>query len=536
MSGPVSLGISSSVGDFAAYSSASADYLTSERKDMNIALSRLYGAKLRTILSVSVTGGGTSFLPIIYSVPGASRCLMDSVVPYARASLRAMLEGAIGRDECFTGAVDSSTALTMARVTQRRAASTFLADCRDLSALRGVRVLGIACTAALATAQPKKGDHRCHIACASSQGIRSYDVVFDKGLRSREEEEELCGRLMLDVLMDSTLDADAEAAGRSSADVQFAFSKHLLTKGDTVNVVDRPASSLSATAAAMPPAKSCPIDNLLAGHTKQVMFLPRDIAALREYVSGGGTEFQADLFDCYEDIALPAGSIVYAGSFRPLHRGHVQLAEAAVDAIPSSGGGRPPQVVVFEISAVNADKPPLSRAEILLRVGSLLASLPALVTPGNESLASTAVCVTRAPLFLDKTDVFRHCTFVLGADTMTRLLNPKYYGDAEVLAAAGHTPENIARSQCMSLAAAMSTMAERGTSFIVGGRHAAEAAGKGDFMTCAQILETDPARVLPARIRGMFSGLPEGVFRADISSTQIRREREMEQTRKTPDK
>jgi hypothetical protein len=370
-------------------------------------------------------------------------------------------------------------------------------------------------------------------------------VVFDKGRRSREEEEELCGRLMLDVLMDATLNADAEAVQRSPADVQFAFSKHLLTTGDKVNVADRPAASVSATLAAplaAPFAKSCPVDNLLAGHTKHVMFLPKDIAALSAYISGGGTDVHADLFDFFEDIALPSGSIVYAGSFRPLHQGHVQLAEAAVDAVSSSGveeseHSRPP-IVVFEISAVNADKPPLSRREILLRVGSLLASLPALATPGNASLASAAVCVTRAPLFLDKTDVFRGCTFVLGADTMTRLLNPKYYGNAEALAAAaaGQTPEDVARSQCMALVGALSTMAERGTSFVVGGRNAAEAAaGQGDFMTCAQILETDPARVLPARLRGMFTGLPEELFRADISSTQIRREkekeREAEQTR-----
>jgi hypothetical protein len=53
--------------------------------------------------------------------------------------------------------------------------------------------------------------------------------------------------------------------------------------------------------------------------------------------------------------------IILPGSFNPLHEGHLKLLEVAMSVC---GGGYP----CFEISAINADKPPLTIAQIKDRV------------------------------------------------------------------------------------------------------------------------------------------------------------------------
>ena len=94
---------------------------------------------------------------------------------------------------------------------------------------------------------------------------------------------------------------------------------------------------------------------------------------------------------CFLDTPLPEGSLVYSGSFNPLHLGHIRLAMAAQRAIVASRAsgrglacssqllqGHTPHgtplmkpTIVFEISAMNADKPPLSLEELEKRLAQV---------------------------------------------------------------------------------------------------------------------------------------------------------------------
>lgn len=94
---------------------------------------------------------------------------------------------------------------------------------------------------------------------------------------------------------------------------------------------------------------------------------------------------------CFLDTSLPEGSLVYSGSFNPLHLGHIRLAMAAQQAIVASRArgrglvcssqllqGHTPHgtplmrpTIVFEISAMNADKPPLSLEELEKRLAQV---------------------------------------------------------------------------------------------------------------------------------------------------------------------
>jgi hypothetical protein len=171
-------------------------------------------------------------------------------------------------------------------------------------------------------------------------------------------------------------------------------------------------------------------------------------------------------------VGPPLPVAVLSGSFNPLHRGHTALAAAAARHL-----GVP---VAFELSVTNADKPDLAPEEVARRLARFVGAAP--------------VWVTRAATFEAKADLFPGAAFVLGHDTATRLIDPKYYGHD-----AGRR------------AAALRKLLARGCRVVVGGR--ADAGGAFRTWTGAE---------LPAEFAPLFVPLAEADFRADVSSTELR--------------
>lgn len=145
--------------------------------------------------------------------------------------------------------------------------------------------------------------------------------------------------------------------------------------------------------------------------------MPRDLAAWRHrierFFSGqqpvlriGGAAVDAHKGESAEAAHPPA---LFPGSFNPLHRGHRRLhAESAL---------RLNCEVAFELSVENVDKPTLSREDVEQRLAQF---------DHHET-----VLLTRAPRFLDKAQLFPGATFVLGADTLMRLADPRYWESPE---------------------------------------------------------------------------------------------------------
>ena len=98
-------------------------------------------------------------------------------------------------------------------------------------------------------------------------------------------------------------------------------------------------------------------------------------------------------------------------------------------------------------------------------------------------------------------------TFVLGTDTMVRIINPKYYGDS--------------RDNMIS---ALAEMQEKGVHFIVGGRLEQGVGHSPTFIN-----GEEEVRSLPQNIQQMFTLLTEEEFRLDISSTELRKNLEQMQ-------
>lgn len=149
---------------------------------MDYPVSVLHAQLPRAILAI--TGGGASTLGHLLSIPGASRWLLETIVPYSPSSLAEFL-GRVPEQAC-----SAATAEAMARRARDRA--RWLAP--------GEPVLGLGATASLASDRPKKGDHRVHVAVAFNDKITCFSLTLAKGQRERAGEESVCSALILHAL------------------------------------------------------------------------------------------------------------------------------------------------------------------------------------------------------------------------------------------------------------------------------------------------------------------------------------------------
>lgn len=173
-------------------------------------------------------------------------------------------------------------------------------------------------------------------------------------------------------------------------------------------------------------------------------------------------------------------AIIVPGSFNPLHEGHLTLASQAQRKFPHMR-------LFFELSIANADKGGL--ANFQSRVDQF-------------STHSHAVICTKASLFVSKAQLFPGSVFVLGADTVVRLVDLKYYGQSR-------------EEMLISLAR---IIVEYKCSFLVAGRLVVQSDGVRVFTTCQSEVET----ALPASLTSAFTFLTEEEFRIDLSSTELR--------------
>lgn len=248
-----------------------------------------------TMAVVSVAGAGTAAISWLLGVAGASRTVLEILVPYASTSLTEF----VGSEP--SQFVSEDTAVAMAKSAYRRA----------LQLREGASpVVGIACTATIATDRAKRGEHRCHIAAWSGTGYKTYNLNFVKGLRGRAGEDEIASKLALRALAES-------------ANVEFYSDLRLHPSERAQTTSQRYIDAIEA---------------LMSGHVDKAV------------VRADGSKIADEPFN---------GGIL-SGSFNPLHNGHEEMAQAASRIL-----GKP---VAYELSVANVDKPPLSEQEVRHRV------------------------------------------------------------------------------------------------------------------------------------------------------------------------
>ena len=368
---------------------------------------KLHGTPHKSVLAVA--GAGSVAMSWLLGVSGASRTLLETLVPYGRLSMIDL----VGEEP--SQYVSPQNARDMARACYRRGLNLLEDDSP---------VVGVACTATIATDYTKRGDHRACIATWDETGVTSYNLKLDKGKRDRTGEEEVVSRLLVQAM--------ARAFGLE-AEINVGFTEQ---ESPVIESAEH----------------ESPVERLLSGEVELVM------------VSESGD------ISSWEGVS-PEPMLVLPGSFNPLHEGHRQLAAVGRDIAGLDA--------VFELAVLNVDKPPLEEAEIMRRLDGL---------KGEGKVA-----LTRTPTFQGKSEVFPGSVFVIGWDTMVRVIDPKYYGGSET-----------------AMLTALAEIWARGCRFLVAGREM-----NGTFRTLDEV-------AIPAGFQPLFQAIDEHLFRADVSSTELR--------------
>ncbi|MEZ4510440.1 MAG: hypothetical protein R3C62_01060 [Chloroflexota bacterium] len=251
-------------------------------------------------------GAGSQALADLLGVGGASETLLEAVVPYSYTAFNDFL-GYVPPKYVDAQAANflAGRAFTRARQLENE----------------GRPVLGLACTATIATNRPKKGEHRAYMALWQLESVTCVNLYLDKGARDRAGEEAVVSQMLLNLL--------AQACGVVPVPIVWK-------EGDRVET-----AVYEFTTA---------IDQLLN----------REISFFGVYADGR----------IRDNGVNPR--VVLSGSFNPLHDGHIALAQVAEELI-----GHP---VAFELPAINADKPPLPHAVILDRLAQFAGRYPIYVT------------------------------------------------------------------------------------------------------------------------------------------------------------
>ncbi len=164
-------------------------------------------------------------------------------------------------------------------------------------------------------------------------------------------------------------------------------------------------------------------------------------------------------------------AVLFPGAFNPLHQAHLAMAE-----LGARHAGAP---VAYEICLQNLDKPRLN----YLALRDRLAQFP----------AGAQVLLSNLPSFVAKARAFPQRLFLVGADTINRIGDPKYYQQ-----------DSAQRSR------AIAEIAAQGCRFLVFGRLL-----EGRFCTLADL-------TLPPDLRALCTGVTADDFRLDLSSTSVR--------------
>jgi nicotinic acid mononucleotide adenylyltransferase len=497
----------------------------------------IIAAKLHK-LSFAIAGGGSKAISSLVSTPGASSVLLNGSVLYDRNSYCQYIsqhvsnmnsvENYQSRDGQFGFASRGSAVLLSQAALHHAFQQSCIADMTK-------KTLAVGCTSTLVSHGREDRNSRAHISLVSGDGRGViWDVLMSKeesnygaDRRTRAEEEDLLAQLILSSVQQYS----------SVEDIVFDANDMLDRNGDELNIFTFQSNTSIQDVAQTVIDESEKMDVAV-------------VAPQQESTSG-----------CMIPLAhtvIPFDPIIFPGSFNPPHIGHIQLANAALKtmtrkkkeelekyfqpknsnapnvieamwntseyqtfkAITDDNLEEGPFSVLFEMSLTNADKPPLEATEASRRV-ELFGQLALEQDTAALIPKDWGVLLTSAPLFIDKLRVIkkylvpsgatlmtgnkRQITFVIGTDTMVRIINPKYYGNDN-----------------HNMLAAVREMGNEGVHFVVGGRLEQIKEADGEIKEAQFVTGEEELEGLPEDIQNMFTIIREDDFRVDISSTELR--------------
>lgn len=415
-------------------------------------------------LALAVAGGGGHFLSTLSSTPGASQLLLEGTIVYDRESYRQYVQRDL--DDSFRFCSKESAAYASSAALNKALHLTASADTKygHVPLVNMTKSIGLACASALRSPHSSSKTSRAFVAVDRQDG-RRFELaatLSSDSSRTRLDEDIFVGHCVLTCLEQALEDEPTEARLLEETTVfgdNIRIQIPRYQPMDTERILEQAA------------------DRILSGKDDTVAILPAKHG-----------------FTALSCVVLPPKSLVIPGSFNPPHKGHIQLAKAAMQASSCD-------VAWFELSITNADKPSLETDELIRRLVIFL-ELDAM--PKHWG-----ILLSNAPLFKQKVELLHPrqvsrsfasapspLHFVIGTDTLVRLIDPKYYGNS-----------------FDSMLEALRTMPCR---FVVGGRL--------EQKTSTPVFVTGEEQVagLPADLQDKFILLKD--FRVDISSTELRQQ------------
>lgn len=247
-------------------------------------------------LVLVTAGAGTNALSWLLGVAGASRTLIEALVPYDSAAFNDFL----GQEPEQYVSADTAALLAGRALT------------RGHWLRPGEPVIGVACTATIVTDRPKRGEHRAHIVTWTPAAVTWHNLTLAKGARERAGEEEVVSRVILHAL--------AQAYGLTSHFRSFVPSEERSSWLHTDDIYDQEQADLASTAEQL--------------HRHERPWFG---------IQPNGRLCQAP----------PGDHVILSGAFNPLHQGHLELAQVAAELT-----NRPPAFELSAINAEKAPLPP----------------------------------------------------------------------------------------------------------------------------------------------------------------------------------
>lgn len=348
---------------------------------------------------LAITGGGAEIIGELLRHGSGSATVLDAVVPYSTDAMDRFL-GRKPEKYC-----SEKTARLMAIVAYQRA----LELSKSSGGTAGLDVIGIGATCKLKAANEREGrKHEVHVAIQSAckTGVCTLELAAD---RTREEEEKIAALLIFNVLArhcdvqeidlpDGIGMPEGTGTGiwTEEGEREKVIEKYALVSGVVGDLLKQQSRSQNSSYETRGIAK---INFNEAKAPKEIK--PEEIKLAKPEKSEKSEKPEEP-----EEIKL-----VFPGSFDPCHKNHIFMAECA-----SKKYNAP---VHFEISLTNVDKPPIDFISLNQRLDSL--------RKYKDEDFMGGICLTNAPLFLQKADLFPNSTFIIGADTFNRLFDAKYY-------------------------------------------------------------------------------------------------------------
>ena len=505
------------------------------------------------------TGGGTSIINSLVSVPGCSNTLLNATVPYHFAASTRLLDlvpssfvsSVVSRDLAYNAWMQAQQMLYQSsKSTDDFSSSSVKLTLSTESSVKapGDFIIGVGITCALQTNRKRKGSDKVYLSIWSTGAIIKTYYLELHTEDTRSVQEERIHSLFMFAIYNFIGTFCIAYAKSKEAFTNFTFN----AKPEEIIEEYHYASPLLITDASTEVSTAlCSMDDIRSHtHTSLVHFpavvVQLWIAVVHKFIYSTihlllfnsnlmiRTDYEPYFSSEYKIAKLlPVKSVypgecvevplLFAGSFNPMHYGHTQLAKAAMDKIKKQPHMLPSYVADYLLSLYrlpDLQESTLTNSELdcnfsvkstvtyeisLHRVEkNSLESLDSVLTRLSPFLNSSyRLVLTKTPYFHEKARLFPHHGFIIGFDTLERLLDLKYYNNCK-----NHWKE------------AMLAIKNNGCFFIVGGRLNKDASSensqrKGTWQDSSSI-------IIPYPLSDMIVHLSKEEFRIDISSTEIR--------------